>query len=160
MRERYVDERPIWKYARYLAPKGGVQSVVVADVEESTACQILAKPGHLDIAQLDVAVPGDVKERIVPELLVRQPHSRLGPLDRQRRALPYRGEEVGKTRRVRVPVTATVVLQAGDGKARREGRCRRGACGRASCEQHNKQRRGARADSPLAPCPLPLSVHP
>ena len=94
--------------------------VVVVDVQKAAAQQVLAQPRDLGVAELHVAVPRHVQERIVPQLIVGERDARLGRLDRQRRPLANRGEQVREARRIRVPVAAAVVLQARDGQPRRD----------------------------------------
>ena len=71
---------------------------------------------------MNVAVPRDVDEWIVPQLVVHQRHACFGLVDLERRALANRGEQIREARWIRVPVAAAVVLEASDRQNRRAGR--------------------------------------
>src|SRR5262249_40380718 len=81
--------------------------------------KVVTKARDLGVAEMDVAVPRDVNERIVPELVVHQRDTRFCLVDLERSALPDRREQIRKAGRVRVPVAAAVVLEACDGEDRR-----------------------------------------
>jgi hypothetical protein len=96
VRARHLDERAVGEDARDLAPEARVEAVVVVGVQEAAAQHVLAQPRHLGLAQLDVAVPGHVQVREVPQPLVREAHARLGALDGKRGARAHRLEQVGR----------------------------------------------------------------
>jgi hypothetical protein len=74
---RHVDERPIRKNALDLPPKTLIKPIIVVDVEKTAACEILAEPRDLGVTELDVAVPRDVKKRVVPQLVIHQRDARF-----------------------------------------------------------------------------------
>ena len=142
MRQRHVDQRTVGEDALDLAPERRIEPVVVVDVEEAAALQVLAQAHDLGVAEVDVAVPRDVNERVVPQLLVHQRDARFGLVHLERRPLPNRGEQVREARRIGVPVAAAVVLQPGNGERRREralGRDDRRASARAD-ERYERAR--------------------
>src|SRR5918992_5475369 len=114
MLQRHIHERPLGKYARDLASEAGIEPVVVADVKESAAHEILTQPLHLASAPFDVAMSGDMQEWIVPQSLVQKRHASLAAFHGERRSLRDCLEQIGDTRWVRVPVPPAVVLQPRD----------------------------------------------
>src|SRR5688572_29904150 len=102
MLQRYIHERALGKYARDLAAEAGVEPVVVADVQKAAAREILTETFHFPVAQLDVPMPGDVEERVIPQPLIEQCDARLATLDRQCRSLRDCLEKIRNARRVGV----------------------------------------------------------
>jgi hypothetical protein len=88
-------------------------------VQEAAAHEILAQTHDLFVTQANVAVTGDVKEGIIPELVVHDPNPRLDLADIERGPFPDGGEQIGKARRIRVPVSAAVVLETRNSQTRR-----------------------------------------
>src|SRR4029077_13561327 len=111
MRERNVYELAIGKDPLDLAAEARVDSIVVAHMEEAASHQILSQSHNLLVTQANVAVPGHMEERIVPQLVVHDPNPRFDLVDVERGPLTDGGEKIRKTRRIRVPVSAAVVLQ-------------------------------------------------
>src|SRR5207248_5153269 len=118
MRERNVDQRAVRKHTLDLATEALVESIVVVDVQEAAALQVLSQARDLSIAEANVAVPGDVDERIIPKLLVHECDTRFRFIDLKRRTLANRREQVRQAGRVGIPVAAAVVLQTRDGEYR------------------------------------------
>ena len=52
-------------------------------MQEPAAQQILAQPVHLGIAEPDVAMAGDVEERVVPHPVIEQRNATFGLVDPQ-----------------------------------------------------------------------------
>src|SRR5688572_33434782 len=110
MLQRHVDEWTFGEHTRDLSTKAGIEPVVVTDVQESTTREILAETLHLTIAQPDVPVSRDVKERVIPEPIVEQCHPRFALFDRERGPLGNRPEEIGGAGGIGVPGAAAIVL--------------------------------------------------
>src|SRR4051812_36331063 len=90
-------------------------------MQNPATLEIFTKSRDFLIGKLDVAVSRDMQERIVPELVVGEPHTCFRPVDLERSALANRREKIRETGRIRVPVATPVVLKARDRERRRRG---------------------------------------
>src|SRR2546423_14833167 len=119
MRQRDVYQLTIGEDALDLAPEARVDAIIIADVQEAAAREIVAQPNDLLVAQTDVAVAGDMEERIIPQLVIGESNTRLDLVDIERRPVVDGSQQIRKARGIRVPVPAAVVLETSDGEARR-----------------------------------------
>jgi len=118
VRERDVHEWSVGEDTRDLLPETRIETVVVADVEEPAPQEVLTQAEHFGITELDRAVTRDVEKWIVPQGLVGEPNASLRLFHLERCALVDGGDQIGKARRVPIPVTSAVILQPRDGEAR------------------------------------------
>src|SRR5438045_6412743 len=122
MRQRDVYQLTIGEDALDLAPEARVDAVIVADVQEAAAREIVAQPNDLLVAQTDVAMARDMEERISPQLVIGESNTRLDLVDIERRPVVDSSQQIRKARGIRVPVPAAVVLEPTDGEATRVDR--------------------------------------
>lgn len=116
--KRDIDKRPVGKYTLDFAPEAGIESIVVVDVQKSASREKLTEPDDLGFAKAYVSVTCNVQERIVPEPVIHERHASFRTINFECCTPGNSADEIGKTGWIRVPVSATIVLESGDGQPR------------------------------------------